>query len=160
LARGRARTSRPAPCGHGCSVLEPLVMACWKLLAFCIGLPLSRDLRDLTDPQQVRPALGNNSSTRAVVPSCAKTEYKNRIQKQNRGRPREKGIDLDRGLSVPGGTWGCRGERRLTIISAAVFRSNQAKGCSDGSAPLSPLPKCPHTRKEKISNSDVKLRLG
>jgi hypothetical protein len=43
-----------------------------------------------------------------------------------------------------------------------VLRSNQAKAAQkgDGSAPLSPLPKCPHTRKEKISKATMKLRLG
>jgi len=46
MARGRARTSRPAPCGHGCSARAPLCVACRKLLAFCIGLPFSRARRN------------------------------------------------------------------------------------------------------------------
>jgi hypothetical protein len=57
-----------------------------------------------------------------------------------------------------GGSWGTP----LTIISAAVFRSNSSKKGRrrpDLCAPT-PLLKCPHTRKEKISNSDDEIAAG
>src|SRR5262245_63197137 len=81
-----------------------------------------RGMTDLTEPQQARPALGNNSSTRAVVPSCAKT----RIEEG----PREEGI-LDRGPSVPGGVLGDVGGN-----AAYNIKQRGAEPCS--SAPLSP----------------------
>jgi hypothetical protein len=46
---------------------------------------------------------------------------------------------------------------RLEMSRPARVNSNQAKGRSDESAPPAPLPKCPHTRKEKISDSDDEI---
>jgi hypothetical protein len=47
------------------------------------------------------------------------------------GRPRENRIILSRGLSVLPGELSGVGGTPFTIISAAVFRSNQAKGAQN-----------------------------
>src|SRR5262245_13570723 len=53
------------------------------------------------------------------------------------------------GPSVPWGSGGSLGERRSHYKQRGANR--------DGSAPLFPFLKCPHTRKEKISNSDDEI---
>src|SRR5262245_57144833 len=80
-------------------------------------------------------------------------------KKENIGaRPWDARRHLNRCLSVPGGS---SGETPVTIISAVVFCSNQAKGAQKEwlGAPT-PLPKCPHTRKGKISNSGDEIAAG
>jgi hypothetical protein len=69
-------------------------------------------------------------------------------------RPREKG-NSRRGLAFPGASLGGVGGTPLTIISAAVFRSNQAKGAQD-CAPF-PFLSVPTRSKGEISNGDNKI---
>jgi hypothetical protein len=75
---------------------------------------------------------------------------------RQRKAPRER-KSLTRGLSVPryGGRWG---ERRLTYKRRAPIAKGRSR--ASVSAPLLPLLKCPHTRKEKISNSDDEIAAG
>jgi hypothetical protein len=74
--------------------------------------------------------------------------------------PGRRGI-LNRGLAFPGdqgGRWGTP----LTIISAVgiPFQPKQKGRRTSMALRPTPLPKCPHTRKEKVSNATMKLRLG
>jgi hypothetical protein len=71
--------------------------------------------------------------------------------------PGRRGI-LDRGPSVLPGDWGVLGNA-AHIISVQFQPSKRGAEGRRLCAP-SPLPKCPHTRKEKISNATMKLRLG
>jgi hypothetical protein len=68
-------------------------------------------------------------------------------------------------LAFPGdwrGRWGNATGHYKRRGSAIQPMPNQAKGRRKAgpSAPLAPLPKCPHTRKEMSKNLTMKLRLG
>ena len=80
--------------------------------------------------------------------------------RRQRKAPGEQG-SLNRGLKRSRGVEGQLGNA-ASIISLAVICSSQAKGAQEAGpfAPLLSFPKCPHTRKEKISNSDDKIAAG
>src|SRR5262245_49848605 len=70
---------------------------------------------------------------------------------EGESRPRGRG-NLNRGPSVPRGSWGREGTPP-TIIKQRGAEPRWL--CT----PF-PLPKCPHTRKEKISHSDDEIAAG
>src|SRR5262245_50225487 len=81
---------------------------------------------------------------------------RNTAARRQRKAPGEEWISTG-ALAFPG-TGGVGGERRLTYKRRAPIakgRSRVERFCAPA-----PLPKCPHTRKEKISNSDDEIAAG
>src|SRR5262245_53915925 len=75
-----------------------------------------------------------------------------------RGRPRGERKSLTGALAFPGygGRWGnAASHYKRRALPIAKGRSRVERFCAPA-----PLPKCPHTRKEKISNSEDEIAAG
>ena len=113
----------------------------------------------------VQHAEGNGEQGSGAQTDQTETEWRLRginlmSGRRQRKAPGEQG-SLNRGLSVPGESRGSWGERRQYYKPRGnLFQSTKRGAGGRTSAPLLSFPKCPHTRKEKIGNSDDKITAG